>query len=131
MRSERGTNSRDSSSWKRMTALVPGVSTMEIAQIVAREAFFDDAARPLAQRRLGAVLEDSHALGRGQRALGGDLVADERVYERGLPGVELAHHHEHEGVPHVRERLAQQVDVAGRCAEAGEEFDQALQQSPL
>ena len=78
-------------------ALVPGVSTMRISRS-SSTGRLDDEQVGLADGLLGkvAVLEHGNDGGRRRHALLHQRLADQRVDERALAGVELADHDEQE-----------------------------------
>jgi hypothetical protein len=85
-RSLRGTKSRVSSSCSRMTALVPGVSTMlRSRRISAGWRALQQVRLHHLLARLVAVAHQVDAVGGGRHALGKDLLAEQRVDERALP----------------------------------------------
>ena len=96
-------------------ALVPGVSTMWIsrsistgAAMVSTEAV-DEHVWPL----LGSVHQHVHARGGRRGALLQHPLADQRVDEGALAGIELADHDQQEQLVEAADRLGQRVLIGG------------------
>ena len=113
-RSARGTKSRVSSSCWRMIALVPGVSTTVSSR--SSSAGWVRSSRYASSRvlgHLGAVAEEVDAVGGGRDALGEHPLAEERVDEAGLAGIELAGDHQQEEPRELIGRLAEALEIGG------------------
>ena len=131
-RSERGTNSRVSASCSRNTALVPGVSTMLMSRSISRGAVITSSARGIGfPVHGGAVLEQADAGGGGGDPFLEHAQPEERVDERALARVELAHDHEQEQLVELAERALEGVLVFRLHVEPGEHRAQVRQRLAL
>ncbi len=102
------------------------IDDRQLAQHIGGETACEQ--KPL-QRLLGrhvAVTQQGDPVGRRRDALGQHLLAQQRVDEAGLPGVELARDHQQEQLVEVRDRLIERTHIAGRDIGA-EEFQRRAQ----
>src|SRR5215208_2587944 len=131
-RSLLGTKPRESSSWWRMIAFVPGVSTMEISRK-------NSLGRPCSNtpsfraRSTGSSAWRSTVMRSvvGGYAPCGNIGPEQGVHERGLARVELANDHEQEHLLEIGERPPDEFRVLLWRAEILQEGNQTLQQPAL
>ena len=130
-RSARGMKSRVSSSCRRMIALVPGrVHDRDLAEQLGGIGALQQERLEVLLGDLGAVAEEVDPVGGGRDPFGKHALAEQRVDEARLAGVELAGHDEQEESRELVARLAEAAEIVGLdvAAEARERRREALEQ---
>ena len=113
-RSDRGTKSAVIASCSRITALVPGVSTMAISRRNSTGAVMTCRwSDPFHARRAIAELQQVDLRRRRRDALDEDGGPEQRVDEGALAGVELADDDDEEQLVELLDRAAQGLEVGG------------------
>src|SRR5215207_9433013 len=103
----------------------------DLPQKLVRMPLLKNTVTPIPLNRLVAVAQNDDAICRRRYALLGDLRAEQRVYEGGLPRVELANDDEQEELLEICVRPSDELCVLRRRPEVLQESYEPLQEIPL